>query len=147
MITQNDLISLITASNLAGFNVDINDIQLLHWEAGIQTHVPQRLPHESAAVYIFKWNDSYLKVGKANENSNARYQSQHYNAESSISNLSRSLLNDAEFQAMLGEITTSEWLRTNTNRFNIIIPSRLGKKFVHFTEAFFILKCNPIYEA
>lgn len=146
MITQQDIIHLCKAAANAGFNVNPNDLELLRWNAGLQTHNPSALPADSAAVYIFKWNNNYLKVGKVNTNSNARYQSQHYNPDSSRSNLSKSLLSDTEFQALLGDGNVGDWLRANTTRFNILIPCTLGKNFVHFAEAFFILKCNPRFE-
>lgn len=149
MISQNDLQLLVTAASNAGYVVEINDLQLLQWNAGIQTHIPLALPENSAAVYIFLWNNRYLKVGKVNANSNARYQSQHYNADSSLSNLSRTLRDEPEFHALAGvfpDTNWGEWLKSNTTRYNILIPSRLGKNFVHFAEAFFILKCNPLFE-
>ena len=146
MITENDLKELVSAASNAGHTIDRNELQLLQWNAGITTHLPVQLPNNFAAVYIFKWNDQYLKVGKVNSNSNARYQSHHYNPDSSPSNLSKSLLRAAEFQALLGDGIVGEWIKENTTRFNILIPVHLGKNFVHFAEAFFILKCNPKFE-
>jgi hypothetical protein len=146
MINKDDLKPLINAAILANFNVDYKSIQLEIWEAGIETHVPRNLPDEFAAVYIFKWNDRYLKVGKVNSNSNARYKSQHYNPNSSKSNLSKSLINHPEFQELIGEIPPEIWIKENTTRYNILIPTSLNCKFVTFAEAFFILKCNPIFE-
>jgi len=146
MITQQDIIELCDAALIAGFNVDPNELTLLQWNAGLQTHIPLRLPANSAAVYIFKWNNVYLKVGKVNAKSNARYQSQHYNPNSSGSNLSKSLLRDIEFREMFNYLSVGEWIRTNTIRFNILIPINLGQNFVHFAEAFFILKCSPRFE-
>lgn len=146
MITQNDITDLCRSAAYAGFNVNPENLTLLQWNASLQTHIPLALPINTASVYIFKWNNNYLKVGKVNANSNARYQSQHYNPDSSNSNLSKSLLSDTEFQALLGDGNVGQWLKTNTTRFNIIIPINLGKNFVHFAEAFFILKCNPRFE-
>lgn len=146
MITENDLKELVSAASNAGHTIDRNELQLLQWNAGITTHLPVQLPNNFAAVYIFKWNDQYLKVGKVNSNSNARYQSHHYNPDSSPSNLSKSLLSETEFQALLGDGIVGEWIKENTTRFNILIPVHLGKNFVHFAEAFFILKCNPKFE-
>lgn len=146
MITQNDIQQLVNSATLTGFEIDVEDLQLLQWNAGISTHLPQALPDNNAAVYIFKWGNEYLKVGKVNSNSNARYQSQHYNPNSSMSNLSKSILQDEELRINLNNISVSEWIKANTTRFNILIPSRLGKNFVHFAEAFFILKCNPRFE-
>jgi hypothetical protein len=76
MINKNDLELLIKASELAGFRVDIGDLQLIYWKSGLESHIPLKLPQNCAEVYIFKWNDSYLKVGKVNSKSNARYQYQ-----------------------------------------------------------------------
>jgi hypothetical protein len=146
MITSDHLIDLCNASNLAGYDVNVNSLALEIWEAGIINHIPQNLPDENAAIYIFKWNEIYLKVGKVNSNSNARYFSQHYNPNSSNSNLSKSLLNDPGFQERIGDIEVGRWIKENTTRYNILIPMRLGSNFVTFAEAFFILKCNPIFE-
>jgi hypothetical protein len=146
MITQADLSSLVASATQAGFNLVLDDLQLLQWNAGIASHIPQALPVNMAAVYIFKWQDTYLKVGKVNSKSNARYQSQHYNPNSSNSNLSKSLLQDPAFQLHLDNVNITEWVKANTTRFNILIPSRLGKNFIHFAEAFFILKCSPRFE-
>lgn len=146
MISQQDIIELCNSAANAGFNVNANALTLLVWNACLQTHIPLVLPANSAAVYIFKWNDNYLKVGKVNSNSNPRYQSHHYNPDSSRSNLSQSLLSDTEFQVLLGYRYVGEWIKVNTTRYNILIPSSFGKNFVHFAEAFFILKCNPRFE-
>jgi hypothetical protein len=146
MITRNDIQKLCVSASNAGFIVYPNDLELVPWNVGIKTHVPVKLPSNYAAIYIFKWNDTYLKVGKVNSKSNARYQSQHYNPNSSNSNLSKSLLLDTEFHALVGDITVGEWIKENTTRFNILIPSNLEKNFLHFAEAFFILKCNPRFE-
>ena len=146
MITRQDLQLLVDAAELADFNVNIDDLQLIQWDAGHQTHRPIRLPRDFAAVYVFKWNDTYLKIGMVNTNSNARYQTHHYNSSSSNSNLSKSIQNDPEFQALLADADIGDWIKENTTRFNILIPIELGKKFVQFTEAFFILKCNPMFE-
>jgi len=146
MITRQDLQLLGKAAAKAGFIVNLNDLLLLQWAAGIQTHIPFALPQNTAAVYIFKWNGTYLKVGKVNSNSNARYQYHHYDPNSSRSNISKSILNDIEMMPIIGAIPPGVWIKENTTRFNILIPNSLGKNFVHFAEAFFILKCNPKYE-
>lgn len=149
MITQQDIIELCNSAANAGFNVNPNALTLLRWNAGLQTHIPLALPANSAAVYIFKWNDNYLKVGKAGPNSNPRYQSQHYSVNANGSTLAKTLRDEPEFHAMVGaypDTNWGEWIKENTTRFNIIIPANLGPKFLHFIEAFFILKCNPLFE-
>lgn len=146
MITENDIRSVVNACNLAGFTISTDDLQLTQWDAGVRTHIPTPLPAGNSAVYIFKWQDEYLKVGKVNNKSNARYQSQHYNSESSKSNLSKSIQENPEMMEIVGETNVGDWIKSNTTRFNIHIPSRFGKNIVHFIEAFFILKCNPKFK-
>ena len=71
MITQTDLTSLAEAARFAGFEVNAADLALLSWDAG-EAHVPAVLPDNTCAVYIFKHQNEYIKVGKLNQNSNAR---------------------------------------------------------------------------
>jgi hypothetical protein len=145
MITHDDLNALSNAASCAGFEVSANDLELNTIYAGAY-HIQSPLPRGKAAIYIFKYFDEYLKVGKVNENSNARYQYQHYLTKNIKSCLAKSLLKDTEYSALLGDEDPGAWLRSNTERFNILIPVSLGKKFVHFAEAFFILRCNPRFE-
>ena len=144
MITQDDITALGKAAELAGFNININQIQLLTWNMGIDTHVPLALPDDFSAVYIFEDVNRCLKVGKAGPGSRARYLSHHYNIGSSPSNLAKSL--------QLRNMSSAEiktWIRTNTCRYNILIPNTIHQQyayFVNFAESFFILKCNPVFE-
>lgn len=146
LITQQDLTLLAEAALKAGYELSINQLKLVIWDAGFDTHIPTLLPNGFGAVYIFEWGNEYLKVGKVNANSNPRYQFHHYNETSSRSNLSKSLLNDTEFDDLLDGISPGDWIKNNTTRYNILIPSILGKNFINFAEAFFILKCNPRFE-
>ena len=57
MITNKDLHALVDAASIAGHQVNIDDLQILQWDAGITTHVRLKLPANCAAVYIFKWKD------------------------------------------------------------------------------------------
>lgn len=146
MITQEDLITLDEATYLAGFEIDVNGLQLINWQAGIETHVPVQLPNGMMAVYAFFLNGDCLKVGKAGPNSNARFQSQHYNPNSARSTLARSMLNDDQHFQDLNEANIGNWIKENTSRSNILITVDYGKNFMNFTEAFFILKYQPRYE-
>jgi hypothetical protein len=146
MITEHDITDLCNAARITGLKVEPNEFSLLKWDAGLHTHIPLPLPPNSAAVYVFEWNKVYLKVGKVNSNSNARYQSHHYNPNSSNSNLAKSLLSNAEFQSLIDNGSIGDWIKMHTTRYNIIIPIKLGKNFVHFAEAFFILKYKPKFE-
>lgn len=134
MIKESDLRSLVKAANNAGFKMNVNDLKIEILKAGMKTHIPTKLWDGYSAVYIFKYKTEYLKVGKVNPKSNPRYQYQHYNPKSNDSTLAKSMGKDGN------------WIKENISRVNILIPSQLGKKFVHFAEAFFILKCNPKFE-
>lgn len=136
MITQTDLQALVKAASLAGFEISTEDVSLIHWRAGATCHIPTRLPKGYSAVYVFKWNDVCLKVGKVNSNSNARYQSQHYHPNSSPSNLSKSLMSKPDFQILMRDIEPKYWLVATTNRYNILIPEKYGKNLFIFRRHF-----------
>jgi hypothetical protein len=146
MITTRDIQSLVKAANIAGFNVNANHLQLVTWNAGVATHTPTALPNGFSAVYIFEHNNRCLKVGQAGPKSSARYHSQHYNPNSCNSNLSKSIINDINYAALIGQSNVGAWVKTNTTRYNILIPNNYDSRFVNFTEAFFILKCDPLFE-
>jgi hypothetical protein len=146
VIIQTDLNDLCQAASIAGFDVEASALSVEAWEAG-DRHSPTELPDGKAAVYVFVANGECLKVGKVNSKSRSRFRYQHYSAESSRSNLARSLMGDEVFQSMIGNSDCGEWIRKNTTRYNILIPVELGEAFVHFAEAFMILKLNPRFEA
>ena len=146
LITPQDLDDLCKAAAIAGFEVDVNKLTLETWEAG-EGHQPRPLPQRHGAVYVFVRDGQCLKVGKVNARSNPRYQFQHYRPDSCRSNLALSLLGDAEFCASIGNRDVGEWMRQNTTRYNILIPAEVGERFVHFAEAFFILKYRPTFES
>jgi hypothetical protein len=146
MITQDDLLLLVNAANIAGYRINLDHLKLELWPAGIDTHKPTALPNGFSAVYIFVHNTQCLKVGQAGPNSSARYHSQHYNPDSCNSNLSKSIRNDVNYAALVGQGNIGAWLKTNSTRYNILIPNNYDSRFVNFAEAFFILKCNPLFE-
>jgi hypothetical protein len=144
-ITREDLRQLCVSAGIAGVEVDPASLNLEELGAG-DSHVPNTLPSGKCAVYIFEFNGMCLKVGKVNQKSKARYRYQHYRPHSCRSNLALSLLGDAEFTTRIGCGNAEQWIRQNTTRYNVLIPAELGDGFVHFAEAFFILKCRPRFE-
>jgi hypothetical protein len=145
MITIEDIRLLTVAAESAGYTANPADILLLTWNAGGDTHIPSALPVGYDAVYIFKYQDEYLKVGKAcGPKATPRYQSQHYYMKAP-STLAKSIHNDPLMD--YNDASPRDWLISNTTRFNILIPNNIySAHFVSFAEAFFILKCNPRYE-
>jgi len=96
------------------------------------------------AIYIFYsiQTNEYLKIGKVGVKSNSRFTNQHYNPLSSKSNLAKSLIKNqiSDFQ------NVEEWIRKNTNRYNIKINAKYGKFLLSFFETFLHLKLNPKFE-
>jgi len=148
MITKQNLKLLTKAALQAGFVASPSELKLLTWNAGKETHIPKALEVDFFAVYIFQHKDKYLKVGKASgPKNNDRYRSHHYIVKASTSNLAKSLTLNKAFARLIGKLKPREWIITKTTRYNILIPKSYGRKFVNFAEAFFILKCNPMFEA
>jgi hypothetical protein len=77
------------------------------------------------AVYVFAYEDTTLKVGKAGSNSHARYISQHYNAGSAPSTLAAALLKRGGEIGLtdLRRESVSGWIKTHTYRINFFLDS------------------------
>ena len=112
-------------------------------------------------IYIYAYKGKYLKIGKAWTNSSARWIYQHYNYNSSKSNLASSIINDKDFckENNLKKVTKDNkedreyirtWLKTNTQRINIIIERSNNSKrdlfYLNLMESWLHYKCNPKYE-
>ncbi len=111
---------------------------------------PKQLPKGYAAIYIFvyKIDDNYefLKIGKVNQNSNARFVSQHYGT-SAPSTLAKSLCNDKEFQNKNVNLdNVKDWMFKNLHRINIYINGDCGKVATEFVESVFHYIYRPRFE-
>jgi hypothetical protein len=147
MITIEDINLLMQAATLANIDVALHQVQLLEpWIGGINHGPVPQLPLHKQAVYFFKYEEIYLKVGKAGPNANARYQSQHYSIAGGNSTLAGKLIADPEMQPIIQNNNIGNWIKNNTTRYNILINADCGLHFLNFAEAFFILRCNPKYE-
>lgn len=112
-------------------------------------HVPpSSLPNNKMAVYVFLWGDRCLKVGKVGPRSAARYTSQHYNPWSSKSNLAKSILKNKEDMGLSGisAKNVGAWIKRETTRINILIPSELGIPVLSLLESFLQCKLRPEFE-
>lgn len=99
-------------------------------------------------MFIFENNNdiSFLKIGKANANSNARFCSQHYGF-NAPSTLAKSLCNDSEFiKYGITMETVKGWILTNLHRINIYIKSDCGKAATELIEAILHYKYRPRFE-
>ena len=109
---------------------------------------PASLPTGKMAVYAFFHDGQALKVGKAGAKSAARYTSQHYNPNSAMSTLARSILtNPAKLGvAALDDAAVGGWIRENTARVNLLIPASLGLPILSLLETFLHVRWKPRFE-
>jgi|SRR5690606_1881834 hypothetical protein len=145
---ENIIADFIQVCRLAKVEMKIDDIKIEKLTAG-EKHVPTNLPAGNMAVYIFV-NDTEsccYKVGKVGVNSNARYQSQHYIASSSKSNLAKSILDDYNLNH-LPEIqqNVGSWIKQNTTRINLKLSAQKGVFVLNLLEAFIQNRLKPKYE-
>lgn len=114
-------------------------------------HKPHRLPKGYAAIYMFIYtckdeNWEYLKIGKANEKSGARFFSQHYGF-SAPSTLAKSLCHDEEFIALgVSQDNVKEWMMKNLHRINIYIKAERGKAMTELVESVMHYRFRPRFE-
>ena len=134
-----------TVARLARVPLAAEDIRV---EALPAPHTPTRLLAGQMAVYVFTHGDDVLKVGKVGPKSQARYTSQHYNPGSAKSTLAASMIADAE-RLGLGEVDIAEignWIRSNVDRVNILLPASLGIRVLTLLEGFLQCRLRPRYE-
>jgi len=109
---------------------------------------PSSLPDGKMAVYGFWYSGEWLKVGMAGSKSQARYTSQHYNPASAGSTLAASLAKDPRMSGAPGfsAAAPGEWIRSHTNRVNVLIPNEHGTLLLALLEAFMHVRLKPRYE-
>ena len=117
-------------------------------------HKPHTLPKDNQAVYVFSLAPpglTILKVGRVGPRSNARFMSQHYNPNSSRSNLAKSLLWHQETWSQLGiatldEATVGDWLKTHTARDHFYLNAGQSKLLLNLLESFMHGRLRPLFE-
>jgi hypothetical protein len=135
---------LVQVISLAGGNIRNDQIEI---DNKNPPHKPEGLRRHSMGVYMFEFNGIFLKIGKANSNSNARFLSQHYNINSSNSNLAKSIFNDNDFEKYnINENAIGEWIKNNIRRIDIFLDESLGMFVLNLVEAYLQLKFLPKYE-
>ena len=145
---REDIISALkdfgAVSKLAGERVDLGrtDVEFL-----CAPHKPKPLPKGRVAVYGFWFDGTWLKIGRTGENSNARYVSQHYTG-SAQSTLAGSIREDRLMQSISGldGEARAAWIKRETSRVNILVPSTSSKALMSLLEAFLHVRLRPRYE-
>jgi hypothetical protein len=109
-------------------------------------HKPKGLPIGRMGIYTFSFNDRFLKIGKAGENSGPRFLSQHYNL-SSNSTLAASLIRDDELcEFNISKMNVKAWIKANCRRIDIVMDSSVGVFALGFIEALLHYAYEPKYE-
>lgn len=110
-------------------------------------HIPQGLPKNKMGIYMFKYNDTYLKIGKVGSKSFARFLSQHYNPNSAQSTLAASLISDDDFKSLgLTSENVGNWIKKNCHRIDILIDDSVSVFAIELIEALLHYKYMPKYE-
>ena len=133
-------------AKLAGVDIPIDSITVEKLSA---PHTPpSSLLSDKMAVYAFLWNDDCLKVGKVSPKSQVRYTSQHYNPNSSNSNLAKSILKHKTELGLpsLTNSTVGDWIKSNTDRLNFILDQNLGVPVLSLMESFLQCRLRPRFE-
>jgi hypothetical protein len=134
---------IINASTVVGKPLTSSDFTIVYQPL---MHIPLALPNNKMAIYTFVYNDEFLKIGQANVNSKARYQSHHYYTRSGRSTLANSLIDDSSMNSLVNTNNVNQWIKKNCERFDVIIDSKYGKYTLNFIEGLLHYKYNPRYE-
>ena len=133
----------VQVARLGNYKISDRDLDIEFWPA---PHVPKKLPNGKRALYGFIYNEQCLKVGKAGSNSNARYQSQHYNPKSANSNLAASIISDADssYAPNLVEKNVGHWIRRIVfGLISILMPNiQMSSQHSWSRFLFFVLNLN-----
>ena len=135
----------VEVSTLAGLRITLAELKI---EESPPPHAkPKTLPAGLVAVYMFKYGDKFLKIGKAGPKSVARYCSQHYGV-NAPSTLAKSLI---QHQARLNlsgleEANIGNWICRNTTRINVLFSANHGPAALSLLESFLHCRLNPMFE-
>ncbi|MDB4590990.1 hypothetical protein OAH77_04740 [Flavobacteriaceae bacterium] len=123
-------------------------------------HTPSRLiKGKEQGVYVFIRNETTFKVGKAGTNSQARWNSHHYNLDNSTpSTLTKSFMMDLEnFKTFfpvhakrdiekINKRQIKNWIQNNMSRIEFKISSKESSIALNLLEALVQFNFPPIYE-
>ena len=143
---ESALEAFIIVAELAGEPIRLDEIQVEFLPAPHKQ--PSNLPIGKMAIYAFWSNNEWLKIGQAGPKSAARYISQHYNPNSSMSNLAKSLANDIRMKDILkfDSHNAGQWVKASTCRVNILMPANRRQELLSLLEAFLHARLRPRYE-
>ena len=125
-----------------------------------KNHIPSKLiKGEEQGVYVFTRNETTFKVGKAGTNSQARWNSHHYNLDiTTTSTLTKSFMRDLEnFKTFfpvnasrkignINKLQIKNWIQNNMSRIEFKISSKESSIALNLLEALVQFNFPPIYE-
>lgn len=97
---KQEITDFLSVAKLSGVPISEKDVEIAILNAPHQP--PKVLPKGKMAIYIFFHGTECLKIGKVGPKSQPRYTSQHYNPNSSNSNLAKSILKDKSMSKIEG---------------------------------------------
>jgi len=143
----------IQVSQLAGISLEASDIET---QVLVAPHKRTGLPKSKAAVYVFFYGETCLKVGKVGANSAARFRSQHYLPSGAMSNLAKSLCLDftteqsrffhPELRSGFDAESVADWMLTNLSRVHFFVDANAPTGTVRLLEVFLQCRLQPIFE-
>lgn len=145
----------IQVSQLAGLTLQESDIETQVLAA---PHKRTGLPKGKAAVYVFLYGNTCLKVGKVGANSDARFRSQHYLPSGAMSNLAKSLCLDftteaaqsrffrADLRSGFESESVADWMLTNLSRVHFFVDANAPTGTVRLLEVFLQCRLQPLFE-
>ena len=140
---KNDFLKVSQIANLklTSKNIEVEVLRKPH-------SPPKKLPNNSMAIYVFSWDSTVMKVGKAGSKTKQRYTSQHYSPKGARSTLAASILSEAERFGLseTDQLNIGNWIRTNTDRVNFLVPITFGIFTLNLLEAFLHCRLNPYFE-
>lgn len=133
---------ILDVTKAAGCELDKSNFEI------IIGHNHINLKNNQTAVYIFCFNEEFLKIGKAGSKSLARINSHHYGT-STKSTLANSIKEDRAFREKNGINDSTKdfgkWIKANTTKYVITFDS--DNKFTNaLIESAFHYKFKPKYE-
>jgi len=138
-----DYIAKITAT--LGKPINKSDVRTI--DRGVPHERPKCLTPGTMAVYTFIYKGEFLKIGIAGSNSEARYTSQHYSANSAPSTLAKSILADSQMQELgLDASNIGKWIQSNCRRIDFELPDTLSIFARDLIEKMLHYKYEPRYE-
>ena len=145
MDIKNEIMEAIEkVSEILGNRLTSNEIEII--DRGCPHDQPKNLPNGCAAVYSFIYKEKFLKIGKANKKSQARFVSQHYGLKAP-STLAKSICEDKQMQVLsVNAENVKEWLLKNTRRIDILIKCKNSEWATDLIEAIMHYKYVPRYE-